>query len=123
MKTPLVSANQWVKENWFKAGLLIIGLIVAVAFYQSLVVIPRERDVSEKLDKKIESSKRDFSRSLCISSAESDWSSTFELNSDPVAGKEDEDIRTWRSAAIRESADKKLSDSKELCLKQYPQVN
>lgn len=42
--------SDWIKENWFKAGLLILGLIIAYSFYHTLVIRPsieRERKDAE----------------------------------------------------------------------------
>ena len=40
--------KDWLKENWFKLGLLIIGLILVYFFYQISVVQPRIEREAEK---------------------------------------------------------------------------
>lgn len=48
--------SEWIKENWFKVGLLILGLIIAYSFYHALVIRPdieRERKDAEQAKEEI----------------------------------------------------------------------
>lgn len=38
----------FLKQNWFKLGLLVAVLITATTLYQSLVIIPKERDMQKQ---------------------------------------------------------------------------
>lgn len=112
--------RHWLAESWFKVGLLFVAFIAAAAMYQAWVIIPRDKIRQERIDKRSEKVQRDSRRDSCFSLAESEWSTTFKLNSDPVPGKDG--VRTWHSSTISDAADRKLKDAKDLCLKQYPPV-
>lgn len=74
----------WLKENWFKAGILIAILIVAYSFYQVLVVKP-EREVKREEAAKIEAQLAEEQRKTkletdltnCLAGAKSNYSSNW----------------------------------------------
>lgn len=39
---------KFLKENWFKISLLIIGLIISTILYQALVIVPNQKIESEE---------------------------------------------------------------------------
>ncbi len=65
--------KNWLKENWFKLGFLIIGLIIAYSFYQVLVIQPRLEREEEKITELYKKIKLD----QCIADAERKYSSNW----------------------------------------------
>lgn len=103
------------KDNWFKVGLLAIGLIIAMAIYQSVVVVPRDRLVAEELRDDEEARERD----LCLAGARDDFRADWELNSAQVIGQE-EGVRSWTNPRIKESVEESYREARDLCFKRYP---
>ena len=59
-----------------------------------------------------------FALENCVLNAQSNWQSTFELNSNPIKGKE---ARSWHSTELRNSINEQLETDKNFCLKQFSQ--
>ncbi|OGD30802.1 hypothetical protein A3J02_01975 [Candidatus Azambacteria bacterium RIFCSPLOWO2_02_FULL_46_11] len=76
--------KDWLKENWFKAGILISILIIAYSFYHVLVVKP-EREAKREEAAKIEAQLVEEQRKTkakedlasCVTTAESNYSSIW----------------------------------------------
>lgn len=76
--------KNWLKENWFKLGILAIGLMVAYFFWQVLVVQPRmereERKTTEFNQKLEEETRRTEAKSnldQCVADADKKYSSNW----------------------------------------------
>lgn len=56
------SMKNFLSHNWFKLGILFIILIIALAMYQTLVVIPREKITQQRVELmlKSEQEKKDY---------------------------------------------------------------
>lgn len=70
MKT---SAIKWFQENWFKLGLLVMGFIIAIAFWHYLVVLPKERELRTELEEIKKSAEKDLKKeelNSCLEDAE-----------------------------------------------------
>lgn len=102
----------WLKKNWFKIGILVIGIIVAFAFWQNLVVIPREKE----FQKQSQESWKKIELESCLNTADatyrSYWSSQCE-----VEGKKDDctSLLTYHA----EAAEKLKQQEKDNCFQQY----
>lgn len=76
--------KNWLKENWFRAGILIAILVIAYSFYNVLVVKP-EREAKREEAAKIEAQLAEEQRKTklkedltsCIVTAESSYSSNW----------------------------------------------
>jgi len=58
--------KQFLKDNWFKIGILIMGLIITYSLFYVLVIEPQNQE-NKKL---YEDTQNSFKKSLCVSEAE-----------------------------------------------------
>lgn len=111
----------WIKENWFKLSIVLAGFVIAYAFYQNLVIIPRDkesarsfREIQEKLDKDAQASRLD----ACLVDAEIAYSENWEnLCKRWGIDNKDENCSLPRTHADRAEEWKK--EAKEDCYKKY----
>ncbi len=115
--------KNWLKENWFKIGILLAVLIVAVSFSYNLVLLPNFRDKAKQADQNLKNSQdkkarsdASASRDLCLGSAQDNFNNTFQINS--VAGKGD--TRWWNTLEIQKLSETKLQNDRDECFKKYP---
>ena len=66
MITILLEKMNWLKENWFKVGIIIAALILAYSIYYSLVLLPQQRASKEALDRALNQTNLDY----CLAEAD-----------------------------------------------------
>lgn len=123
--------SEWIKQNWFKAGcLVIIGICLAYYF----VILPSQKfqyqkqsdeqiAVQKQADeaaKEAKNKQNDSMRSFCLSLAQSSYMDRVKLN---ATSRDSFATWTWDSNSAREYVEGQLTADKNECYKQYPVSN
>lgn len=118
--------SKWINQNWFRLGILFIGLLVAFSFYQSLVVIPRERDAQKLRDQIIKDSTERLQKSQnqtnlnsCLSAAEIDYSINWDSQCKTFGVNKKTDGCTLPKYNA-DTVEKWRTDAKAECFRKYP---
>jgi hypothetical protein len=113
----------WIKENWFKLGILLILLFIAWTFYYKLVVLPgiesnREQAQAtlKELKEKSERESIEASRNRCLSAADIDYSLNWNSACKSLGKKEDCTLPTLNANNINDFR----QSSRDECYKKYP---
>ena len=120
---------KWLKEHWFRLGILIACLIVAgSACYYFVVYIPN-RDTAERnqeaidadtvqLEQNIQKNKEAQALQECLNQADVDRASL--VSQDCVIEGSASDCSSLSSYHVNE-IDSEINTEKDLCFKQFPQ--
>lgn len=115
--------KKWLKENWFKIGLIVVGLGAVFALYQALVSIPREKMERQAAEQRTERFAEDTQRTLmrtslnmCLDSAEISKSSWWESECIRLRGTEECALPEFNVDMIT----KAYENDKDDCFKKYP---
>jgi hypothetical protein len=119
----------WVKENWFRLGLLVFLLLILALAYNYLVAIPKlrlsqqaESNRIERADKlegenieRVDREMREILRNSCLMAAEDNYFEYMKLN-----GKEQEDGSILAANMYWDIASKNRKEARDLCFDKFP---
>lgn len=118
--------KEWLKQNWFKFGILIVLLIISGSvYYHFNIYIPNkeyEKEFQKNLDestnktiKEMEERTQGTLLDICLEDAEIEYQSFVKLN-----GTENDDNSIWATKSVWDQAAKNKKSEEDSCYKRYP---
>ena len=108
--------KNFLKDNWFKIGILLVLIIIALSIaYYFVVYIPKS-SAEKSAEQSIKSYNLTVDLNACLDKANTDYWAFVNLN-----GTKKADGSIWATNDIWSRADKNKQNAIDNCYKQFPQ--